>query len=154
VGAFSECVAGLRGIGGDELIADWVGAGRGLLGICVGHQVLFASGNEHGVETAGLGLLPGSVEQLPASRLPHMGWNTLRVSEGSTLFAGVGDQRFYFVHSYAVLTGFEGAAISEHEGVEFVAAAQVGPICSTQFHPEKSGAAGSRLLSNWLSQCE
>ncbi|MDO5065738.1 MAG: imidazole glycerol phosphate synthase subunit HisH [Propionibacteriaceae bacterium] len=151
VGAFAACMAGLRAIDGEPLIRDWIASGRPLLGICVGHQILFDSGNEHGTATAGLGIWSGPVEQLPANRLPHMGWNTVQPPEGSHLFAGVEQERFYFVHSYAALTPPAGAEVtlSSHE-VPFVAAVERGNVCSTQFHPEKSGQAGTVLLRNWL----
>jgi glutamine amidotransferase len=155
VGAFAECMAGLRQAGGESLIRDWVAARRPLLGICVGHQILFESGVEHGIDTHGVGLLPGVVEELPVKRLPHMGWNTVQPPADTRLLAGLGDERFYFVHSYGVLAddsqpGGPAFTIAEHEGVPFVAAVEYGPISATQFHPEKSGEAGRRLLRNWL----
>ncbi|MDO5093641.1 MAG: imidazole glycerol phosphate synthase subunit HisH [Propionibacteriaceae bacterium] len=157
VGAFAACMAGLRAVGGVELLEGWLASGRPLLGICVGHQILFRSGNEHNRITPGLGLWPGDVVQLVARRLPHMGWNTVEASEGSRLFQGIEQERFYFVHSYGA-TGLAEpprlaaqlrvtTATHEHP---FVAAVECGNVCSTQFHPEKSGAAGARLLRNWL----
>ena len=153
VGAFAACMDGLTAVGGDDLIRDWVAGQRPLLGICVGHQVLFSRGAEHGIEVAGVGLLDGAVTGLRAERLPHMGWNTVSAPEGSRLFAGVRDERFYFVHSYAATAAIPGAVttFAAHEGVPFVAAVEAGPVSSTQFHPEKSGAAGARLISNWLA---
>lgn len=152
VGAFTATMAGIESVGGRELISSWVSSGKPLLGICVGHQVLFDSGAEHSSAARGLGIHPGRVEQLPARRLPHMGWNTVSVPEGSRLFRGVADQFFYFVHSYAALSAPTGAltTTSDHEGVEFVAAVELDNVCSTQFHPEKSGQAGRALLHNWL----
>ncbi|MDO5081920.1 imidazole glycerol phosphate synthase subunit HisH [Arachnia propionica] len=153
VGAFAACMAGLRAIDGETLIRDWIVSGRPLLGICVGHQILFEGGTEHGRVTPGLGVWSGQVARLPAQRLPHMGWNTVRPPEHSRLFAGVTDERFYFVHSYAALGPPEGTqtTLSDHE-VPFVAAVERDNVFSTQFHPEKSGSAGTRLLGNWLSQ--
>lgn len=153
VGAFAACMAGLDAAGGRELILDWVAAERPLLGICVGHQILFTEGNEHGVTTPGLGVLDGLVETLPARRLPHMGWNGVAPARGSRLFAGIEDERFYFVHSYAALaTSIEAVVTTaQHEDATFVAAMEQGSLSSTQFHPEKSGAAGVQLLRNWLS---
>lgn len=152
VGAFAACMQGLRAAGGVELIQEWVAAERSLFGICVGHQVLFEGGNEHGIDTTGVGIHPGIVSELPTRRLPHMGWNTVNAPEGSQLFREVEDERFYFVHSYAAMpvagSGF--VTTAEHEGVSFVAAIEAGPVVSTQFHPEKSGAAGAQLIANWL----
>ncbi|MFV0428058.1 MAG: imidazole glycerol phosphate synthase subunit HisH [Arachnia sp.] len=153
VGAFSACMSALTSIGGDELIHDWVDGGRPLLGICVGHQILFEQGTEHSITTAGLGIVPGTVTKLAAQRLPHMGWNTVLAAPGSRIFAGIGQDRFYFVHSYAVAhTPAPGTSLTHHEGAQFVAAIEAGPVAATQFHPEKSGAAGTQLLANWLGQ--
>jgi imidazole glycerol-phosphate synthase subunit HisH len=160
VGAFAACVAGLRAVGGDKLIAQRLAAGRPVLGICVGMQVLFQAGVEHGQLTEGCGLLPGTVERLEAPVLPHMGWNTVSPPQGSLLFAGIGpDTRFYFVHSYglryarAALLRDSGALVTwATHGEPFAAAVEDGPLSATQFHPEKSGDAGAVLLSNWLER--
>ena len=153
VGAYAACMTGLQAAGGAELLEGWLPTGKPLLGICVGHQILFEEGTEHGICTAGLGLWPGTVRPLTARRLPHMGWNRVEVPPGSRLFSGIEDERFYFVHSYAVtqMSGTDGAlvTIATHE-VPFVAAVERGNVCSTQFHPEKSGEAGAQLLRNWL----
>lgn len=159
VGAFAACMSQLAAIGGDDLVRDWVGEQRKLLAICVGHQVLFSSGVEHGVHTSGIGIFPGTVERLAARRLPHMGWNTVEAA-ATGAFAGVDDQRFYFVHSYGVhatdplgrpsLPAAATISWVTHETDRFVAAVEWQSITSTQFHPEKSGAAGARLLRNWL----
>jgi glutamine amidotransferase len=113
--------------------------------------VLFDAGVEHGVQTAGLGVLPGRVEPLHAPVLPHMGWNTVAPPSDSVLFKGIADgTRFYFVHSYAVHgTAGDGVTITRH-GEDFVAAIERGLISATQFHPEKSGDAGASVLENWL----
>ncbi len=155
VGAFGACMDQLRAVGGDEIIRRRVCDGGPLLGICVGHQVLFASGDEHGELLAGVGVFPGLVTAVPARRLPHMGWNQVSAPPGTKLFAGIEGERFYFVHSYAALSADDigaGALVTttEHEGYHIVAAAERGAVCSTQFHPEKSGEAGARLLRNWL----
>ncbi|MEO7350917.1 MAG: imidazole glycerol phosphate synthase subunit HisH [Marmoricola sp.] len=159
VGAFAACIEGLRAVKGHEIIGRRLAGGRPVLGICVGMQVLFERGVEHGVETGGCDEWPGVVERLQAPVVPHMGWNTVEVPEGSSLFAGVEDERFYFVHSYGVRhwslvtnnrTRPPLVTWAEHGGDRFVAAVQNGPLCATQFHPEKSGDAGARLLRNWV----
>jgi glutamine amidotransferase len=152
VGAYAACMAGIDALGAGPVIAARVAAGAPVLGICVGMQVLFDYGEEHGVVTKGLGLLPGGVTRLSAPRVPHMGWNTVGVPEGSRLFAGLlADTRFYFVHSYAA-TPVDGqglVTVTEH-GAPFVAAVERGTLAATQFHPEKSGDAGAVLLRNWV----
>lgn len=159
VGAFASCMEGLRAIKGDRLIGRRLAGGRPVLGICVGMQILFAEGVEHGVETDGCDEWPGTVERLQAPVVPHMGWNTVDVPEGSQLFAGVADQRFYFVHSYGVRewelvtndrTKPPLVTWAEHGGDRFVAAVENGPLWATQFHPEKSGDVGAVLLRNWV----
>jgi glutamine amidotransferase len=150
VGAFAACMAGLRAAAAGPVIERRVEAGRPVLGICVGMQVLFDGGTEHGVESTGLGVLPGRVERLDAPILPHMGWNTVTSAAGSRLFAGLdAGTRFYFVHSYAVHHTAGRITTAEH-GETFVAAVERGPVSATQFHPEKSGDAGAALLENWL----
>jgi imidazole glycerol-phosphate synthase subunit HisH len=160
VGAFAACMAGLRAVRGDVVIGKRLAGSRPVLGICVGMQVLFAEGVEHGERTEGCGEWPGVVRRLDAPVLPHMGWNTVSPPPGSRLFAGIGGKaRFYFVHSYAATSlPLDGGGPmtpplvtwAEH-GERFVAAAENGPLSATQFHPEKSGDAGAALLSNWLS---
>jgi imidazole glycerol-phosphate synthase subunit HisH len=152
VGAFAACMAGIDALGAGPVIADRVGTGAPVLGICVGMQVLFEAGAEHGVVTKGLGLVPGTVARLDAPVVPHMGWNTVDWPAGSRLGAGLtAGARFYFVHSYAAppAPDVPGAAVTVH-GVPFVAAFEGGCLAATQFHPEKSGDAGATLLSNWI----
>jgi glutamine amidotransferase len=149
VGAYAACMAGIERVGAGPVIAERVSAGRPVLGICVGMQILFERGDEHGVVTKGLGLLPGEVRRLRAQRVPHMGWNTVRPPEGSALFAGAEHERFYFVHSYAA-TGTGGSVTWAEHGEPFVAAVEHGSLWATQFHPEKSGDAGAVLLANWV----
>lgn len=154
VGAFAACMAGLVQAGGDAIVAERVARGRPVLAICVGHQVLFSRGVEHGVAADGCAVWPGVVEEIRAERLPHMGWNVVEPPAGSALFAGIEDERFYFVHSYAVreLEPADGRRVTwaAHGGDRFVAAVEDGPLWSTQFHPEKSGDAGARLIDNWV----
>jgi imidazole glycerol-phosphate synthase subunit HisH len=152
VGAYAACMAGIDAIGAVPMIRKRVAAGRPTLGICVGMQVLFERGEEHGAVTEGIGLLPGAVTRLDADRVPHMGWNTVAPAAGSSLFRGLEPQaRFYFVHSYAARPVPGDALISttDHGGV-FVAAIERGLLSATQFHPEKSGDAGATLLRNWV----
>ncbi len=158
VGAFATVMAGLREVGGEEVIDKRVAGGRPVMGICVGLQIMSERGMEHGVDTPGLGQWPGGIEQLEAPILPHMGWNTVEVAAGSALFAGVESERFYFVHSYAAtqwLLEDTGSLPSPWvswatHGQRFVAAVENGPLTATQFHPEKSGEAGIALLRNWV----
>jgi imidazole glycerol-phosphate synthase subunit HisH len=154
VGAFAACMAGLAAVGGPDIVAERRKGGKPTLAICVGHQVLFKAGIEHGLRTEGCGIWPGLVEQLHAERLPHMGWNTIEAAGSSRLFAGIEAEHFYFVHSYAVreLPPAPDRQITwaEHGGDRFVAAVEEGPLWSTQFHPEKSGDAGARLIANWV----
>jgi len=160
VGAFEACMTGLRAVRGDQVVDRRLAGGRPVLGICVGMQVLFGEGVEHGRRAEGLGQWPGTVELLRAPVVPHMGWNTVQVPTGSQLFAGLDDARFYFVHSYGVqrweLDGAAGSPLqpplvtwAEHGG-RFVAAVENGPLSATQFHPEKSGDAGLQLLRTWV----
>jgi glutamine amidotransferase len=149
----------VRAVRGHEVIGRRLAGGRPVLGICVGMQILFEHGVEHGVDTPGLDEWPGAVERIQAPVVPHMGWNTVEVPEGSTLFRGVEGERFYFVHSYGVRdwtlqTGGRTrpplVTWAEHGGDRFVAAVENGPLSATQFHPEKSGDAGAALLRNWV----
>lgn len=156
VGAYAACMAGIEALGAGPVIAERVAAGRPVLGICVGMQVLFEYGEEHGVVTKGLGLLPGGVTRLAAERVPHMGWNTVEPDAGSVLFAGLpGGSRFYFVHSYAAadtaaLAGVGARVTVTNHGGPFVAGVERGPLSAAQFHPEKSADSGATLLRNWL----
>ncbi|TFC97783.1 MULTISPECIES: imidazole glycerol phosphate synthase subunit HisH [Cryobacterium] len=158
VGAFSAVMQALTAVRGDEIIDRRIAGGRPVLGICVGMQIMFEHGVERGIDTEGLGEWPGTVTRLDAPVLPHMGWDTVSPGESSALFRGIEQERFYFVHSYAahawtldVMPPFPKPVLtwSEH-GQPFLAAIENGPLTATQFHPEKSGEAGIRLLSNWL----
>jgi len=159
VGAFEAVMTQLNAVSGGELIDRRLAGGRPVLGVCVGMQVLFDNGVERGNETPGLGEWPGVVRELEAPILPHMGWNTVDAPGDSILFDGVGDERFYFVHSFAAqdwsldpTPPMKQAKLTwaEHGG-RFLAAVENGPLSATQFHPEKSGPPGIRLLRNWLA---
>lgn len=159
VGAFDAVMAQLRAIQGHELIGRRLAGGRPVLGVCVGLQVMFDRGIERGIETEGLGEWPGTVRELRAPMLPHMGWNTVTAPADSVLLKGIEQERFYFVHSNAAtewtLEGRTPATApkvtwSEY-GEPFVAAVENGPLSATQFHPEKSGEAGIQLLRNWIA---
>lgn len=158
VGAFASVMRNLNSHNAESLIDQRLMAGRAVLGICVGMQVMFEHGVEHGIDTEGLGQWPGSVTMLQAPTLPHIGWTKVQAAQKSVLFEGLGDERFYFVHSYAaksweldIQPPFVEAAVtwSEH-GERFLAAVENGPLSATQFHPEKSGEAGLQLLRNWI----
>ncbi|RFD27297.1 imidazole glycerol phosphate synthase subunit HisH [Mycobacterium uberis] len=154
VGAFEACMTGLRKIAGERIIAERIAAGRPVLGVCVGMQILFTRGVEFNVETTGCGQWPGVVTRLDAPVIPHIGWNVVNSASGSALFKGLGvGARFYFVHSYAVQR-WEGSSEAlltwaTHQ-VPFVAAVEEGQLAATQFHPEKSGDAGVAVLRNWV----
>jgi glutamine amidotransferase len=154
VGAYAACMAGVAATGADGVVRSRIDAGRPVLGICVGMQVLYGGGEEHGLHTTGIGVLPGDVVRLEAPILPHMGWSPVRAPAGSRLFAGVEQERFYFVHSYAARPSRSpetaGETLADH-GSRFVAAIEAGPVSATQFHPEKSGQAGLAVLHNWVS---
>ena len=161
VGAFAACMDGLDRVGAAAIIDTRLMANRPILGICVGMQVLFTTGIEHGITRTGLSQWPGTVDQLSASVLPHMGWSEVESPRDSRLFRGIEHERFYFVHSYGVqkweLPDSESLApalVSWSEyGSSFIAAVENGPLSATQFHPEKSGDAGATLIENWISTC-
>lgn len=158
VGAFASVMKKLEGAGAASILDQRLTAGNPVLGICVGMQVMFEAGIEHGLETEGIGQWPGRVEKLKAPILPHMGWSQVESDPGSKLFSGLSADRFYFVHSYAVKSWeldirppFLPAALAwSNHGERFLAAVENGPLSATQFHPEKSGPAGLKLLENWI----
>ena len=150
VGAFAACMEQLAQVGGVEIIADRVAKERPIFGICVGMQILFQSSSEK-KETQGLGVLPGKVSELKAPVLPHMGWNSVAPAHSSKLFKGVEDQSFYFVHSYAAKDSISDATNTiTNYGEDFLAAVEKDFVVATQFFPEKSGAAGAKLIANWV----
>ncbi|MDK8658110.1 imidazole glycerol phosphate synthase subunit HisH [Corynebacterium sp. MSK204] len=159
VGAFDACMKGLKAVNGPRVIGQRLAGERPVMGICVGMQVLFDAGVEHGIHSTGCGEWPGTVERLQSDVLPHMGWNTVEMPDDSAMFAGLSaDERFYFVHSYGVrrweletvITRPPLVSWSTHAGDSFVAAVENGALWATQFHPEKSGDAGAQLLENWM----
>lgn len=158
VGAYDEVMSRIIAARADELIDRRLAGGLAVFGVCVGHQVLFQQGIERGVTTEGLGQWPGTVRQLQAPILPHLGWSKVATAPSSTLFTGIEDEYFYFLHSNAATEWtIEGrtestrplVSWSEH-GERFIAAVENGPLSATQFHPEKSGEAGIQLLQNWI----
>jgi glutamine amidotransferase len=150
VGAFAACMAGLTSVRGDQLVRERTALGRPTLGICVGMQILFARGVEHG-DCEGVGMWGATVEKLEAKVLPHMGWNTVEVAAGSSLFKGVEGESFYFVHSYGVTQSLGKCESWTDYDNRFLAAIEDGVLSATQFHPEKSGDAGLHLIKNWVS---
>ena len=140
---------GLKAVNGDEVIRSRAIKGKPTFGICVGMQILFERGLEHG-SFDGVGVLQGSVEKMSAPVLPHMGWNTIRIVGKSELFNGIESESFYFVHSYAVKEPVSQIPTFSNYGEDFLAAVEDGVIAATQFHPEKSGEAGLHLIKNWV----
>lgn len=149
VGAFAACMEGLITVRGDQIVRERIAAARPTLGICVGMQILFSQGLEHGVHP-GVGIWNATVEKLEAPILPHMGWNTVKAGAGSQLFNGVEAESFFFVHSYAVKNPVGAISTLSNYGEDFLAAVEDGAIAATQFHPEKSGDAGLHLIKNWV----
>jgi len=152
VGAFAACMKGLNAVDGAAIVRERLAKERPTLGICIGMQIMFSQGTEHSVGTphAGIGIWDGTVSQLDAPILPHMGWNTVEAASTSTLFDGVEGESFYFVHSYAAKKAVGTAQAWSTHGEMFLAAVEDGYISATQFHPEKSGAAGLALIKNWV----
>ena len=149
VGAFAACMEGLIKVRGDQIVRERIAAARPTLGICVGMQILFSQGVEHGTHP-GVGIWNATVEKLEAPILPHMGWNTVKAGAGSQLFKGVEEEAFYFVHSYAVKNPVGTISTLSNYGEDFLAAVEEGAVAATQFHPEKSGDAGLHLIQNWV----
>jgi glutamine amidotransferase len=163
VGAFAACMTGLNSVRGPRIVDQRLAGGRPVLGICVGMQVMFDTGVEQGLRTPGLGQWPGVVERIDAPILPHMGWDTITPPSTSSLFRGLEDEMFYFVHTYGVrtwewATDRAGSQWARPEpavswctyGEPFVAAVENGPLTATQFHPEKSADAGIEVLRRWV----
>lgn len=145
VGHVESAARGLAPVA--DAVRERVALGRPLLGICVGMQLLFEESEEGG---RGLGLLPGPVRRVRARRVPHMGWNALRVVRASTLLDGLDGADVYFAHSYAAEPADEIVAAEVEHDVSLVAAVETGALAGVQFHPERSGAAGARMLESVL----
>ena len=152
VGAFAACMNGLNAVDGGAIVRERLAKERPTLGICIGMQIMFSQGTEHsdGTPHSGIGIWDGIVSQLAAPILPHMGWNTVEAASTSTLFEGVEGESFYFVHSYAAKKAVGTTQAWSTLGEKFLAAVEDGYISATQFHPEKSGAAGLALIKNWV----
>ena len=152
VGAFAACMNGLSAVDGASIVRERLAKERPTLGICIGMQIMFSQGTEHadGAPHAGIGIWDGTVSQLDAPILPHMGWNTVEAASTSTLFSGVEGESFYFVHSFAAKKAVGTTQAWSSYGEKFLAAVEDGYISATQFHPEKSGAAGLALIKNWV----
>jgi imidazole glycerol-phosphate synthase subunit HisH len=152
VGAFAACMNGLNAVDGAAIVRERVAQERPTLGICIGMQILFSEGTEHSEidSHAGVGIWDGTVSKLAAPILPHMGWNTVETDSNSVLFKGVESESFYFVHSYAAKNAVGKIQAWSTHGEKFLAAVEDGYISATQFHPEKSGAAGLALIKNWV----
>ena len=151
VGAFAACMDGINKISAAEVIRERTRAGKPTIGICIGMQILFSDGLEHG-NHKGIGIWQGEVSQLDAPILPHMGWNTVEISGPTQLFKGIEKESFYFVHSYAAKKSVGTSQAWTTHGEKFLSAVEDGPLCATQFHPEKSGRAGLTLIANWSSR--
>ena len=151
VGAFAACMAGLSSIDGATIVRERLAMQRPVLGICIGMQIMFTLGTEHSESAphAGIGIWDGTVSQLNAPILPHMGWNTVESDKDSALFKGVEGESFYFVHSFAAKTAVGKMQGWSSHSDRFLAAVEDGVMSATQFHPEKSGVAGLALIKNW-----
>jgi imidazole glycerol-phosphate synthase subunit HisH len=155
VGHFSSCLAQLRSSGLEGVVSEFITAGRPVFGICVGMQLLYERSEEG--DEPGLGLLPGRVERFPVgSVVPHMGWDVVHAAEDAEddpLLDGVAGERLYFVHSYYAVPTDAAHVVGRtaYGGVDFPCLVREGSVVGTQFHPEKSGRVGARLLANWVA---
>lgn len=151
VGAFAACMKGLQAVNGEEIIRKRISSERAVLGICIGMQILFSLGEEHSqdVPHKGVGIWDATVSKINAPILPHMGWNSVETASDSFLFKGIDSQSFYFVHSYAAKKSVGLRQAWTTNGERFLSAVEDDYVSATQFHPEKSGAAGLALIKNW-----
>ena len=155
-GHFGTAMASLEQSGYAQAIRDWVRLDRPFLGICIGLQLLFDFSEEappeNGREFPGLGIVGGGVKKFPGRKVPQIGWNQTRARPGSRLFSGIPeDSFFYYIHSYYAAPGDDSVTAAEAEYyLSYCAAVERGNMAAVQFHPEKSGKAGLRLLENWL----
>lgn len=155
VGAFREAMDRLRGNGIADILKEEAAAGKAIFGICLGMQLLFDKSFEFG-ESKGLGLIQGTVEKIDTAgldlKIPHVGWNTLEINRDSAIYAGIENGSYvYFVHSYSARTGDENVSAYTDYGSKTVASAEKNNIFGTQFHPEKSGETGLKILKNFCN---
>lgn len=155
VGAFRDAMKNVEKL--RSTIDDYVASGKPMLGICLGQQMMLSTSEEGGL-IEGLDLVSGQVLRFPHSELkvPHMGWNSIKITQEHPLFEGIPDGSFvYFVHSYYVETSEKNTLISCDYGTEFAAAIvnDAGNVIGTQFHPEKSGDIGLKMLKNFVNMC-
>ncbi|WP_319506054.1 imidazole glycerol phosphate synthase subunit HisH [uncultured Methanolobus sp.] len=155
VGAFKDAMKNVGKL--RDTIDDYVASGKPMLGICLGQQMMMSTSEEGGL-TEGLDLVKGQVLRFPHSdlKVPHMGWNSIKITHQHPLFEGIPDGSFvYFVHSYYVDTGEKNTLISCQYGTDFAAAVvnDAGNVIGTQFHPEKSGDVGLKMLKNFVAMC-
>jgi len=154
-GHFATAMASLVKSGYDRAIREWIRADRPFLGICIGLQLLFESSEEappvDGVEVRGLSVIPGTVRRFPGRKLPQIGWNQTEARPGSALFRGINEKSFfYYIHSYYADPADKSVCAAEADYyLRYCCAVERGALAAVQFHPEKSGAAGLALLSNW-----
>ena len=156
VGAYADAMKKLRAYGLIEVIKEFVASGRPFFGICLGLQLLFDESEEGGEHVKGLSILPGKIKLIPEGeglKIPHMGWNSLDIKEGTRLFKGIKNGSYvYFVHSYYLEAERESdVAATTDYGVHIHAAVESGNIFACQFHPEKSGDVGLAILKNFVS---
>ena len=155
VGAFASCMNGINAINGASIVRERIAKERPVLGICIGMQIMFSHGTEgtekgRSEQHAGIGVFDGIVDRLKAPVLPHMGWNSIEADQNSVLLKGIEDQSFYFVHSYAAKSPVGKAQSWSVYGERFLSVVEDEYVSATQFHPEKSGAAGLALIKNWI----